>query len=789
MDQTSHIRTLRPSLISQVAAYTTTKPKQIVFVMGVVTAIMLAFAIMGTSLRVVLDEMLPAKHQNVEAFKKYGHQFGGVNSVIISVTNKRGDVYNPAFLNEYRKIADEVYFNEDSNRALLEALSLRKVRAVSGTSGAVQFDPMMWPEVPSTPDELSKFRRLLLQQFGGYYVSADQRSLLIAADFREGSDFKNVYNFLDSTRKKYESADIQIEMVGRPVLLGYIETIMPRILVIFAVSIIVIGIILWLYFRNVIGVVVPIGVSLAVTIVGFGVMGIFRYNLDPLLLLLPFFVFATVLSHAVQFLSRVYEELPNGGEMPDVIRRSLEKFLFPSTAAVLTDAAGFAVLALLTIPSLRSLGIVCTLWLLSLTPKIVVAGALLALTKKPKLFEPHLMGTELLVRIANPKFGKYVNIPIFTLLLIGGIFVSQKLTIGDTVGSPILWDSARYNIDSAKINRDYNRIGTDVMQIYVDGPSETMLRPDVYHRIEGLDRYVYEHAPQATPAQSLVDVVKNVNAVLWEGDPSYQFIPDSADEIGFNIYMFRSRGEAGDFDIYTDSEWKTGKVSIFSTDHRAAVVDSLHKHAANYLASEPKLTGVSFVMAGGQIGLTKAINDEIHSKHDLLFYAIIGTLLLSILLYYRSWKIAVIIASILVMSHFVSQAIMVFMGIGLNINTLPLAALGTARGVDYSIYIIDRIREEFREGKGFREASETAMRTSGQAVMVTAVTMIAPLLAWYFVSPIRFQAEMGLLLAVILALNMAGALLVVPAAIGILRPKGFLKTDNDDIEGAAGARS
>lgn len=764
-------------MISRISAYTVNNPKMILAVMGALTAVMLIFALAGTSLRVVLDEMLPGRHENVQAYKEYGQHFGGVNLVILSVENKNGKVYDPDFLRTYAKIADEIYFHPSSSRALFESLNQRKIRAVSGTSGAVQFDPMMWPDIPSTPEQLDKFRRLLNQQFGGYFVSADEKSLLIAAEFQEGTDFEDTYRFLEGIRAKYEGGDVGIAMVGRPVLLGFVDTVMPKVILIFAISVLVIAFILWLYFRRLIGVLVPIGVSLAVTIWGFGVMGIFGYNLDPLLLLLPFFVFATVLSHAVQFVSRVFEELEEGGEMRDVIRRALEKFLFPSTAAVLTDASGFAVLALLTIPSLQSLGIVCTLWLLSLTPKIVVAGAILVLTPKPAMFKPRLPGTGALVRLSSPEFGRKFNIPIFAALLIGGLVLSQRLTIGDTVGSPILWEDARYNVDSEIINQNFTRIGTDSLQVYVDGPSETMLRPDVYHRTEGLDRYVYEHAREATPAQSLVDVVKNVNAVLWEGDPSYLYVPDSADEIGFNIYMFRSKGEAGDFDMYTDPEWKTGKISVFSSDHRAETVDNITKAVNDYLASVPRLDGADFVAGGGQIGLTKAINDEIKNKHDLLFYAIIATLLASILLYYRSWKIAVIIALILVMSHFVSQGIMVLMGIGLNINTLPLAALGTARGVDYSIYIVDRIREEHRAGKSFAEAARISMETSGQAVMVTALTMIAPLLAWYFVSPIRFQAEMGLLLAVILGLNMAGALLLVPAGIGLLRPKGFLKLE------------
>ena len=116
---------------------------------------------------------------------------------------------------------------------------------------------------------------------------------------------------------------------------------------------------------------------------------------------------------------------------------------------------------------------------------------------------------------------------------------------------------------------------------------------------------------------------------------------------------------------------------------------------------------------------------------------------------------------------------MTLLDVGMNLNTLPLAALGLGRGVDYSIYMADRIRDEMRRGLDFSKASTLAFNTSGIAIIVTAMTMILPLLSWYFLSPIRFQAEMGLLLAIILAFNMLGAITIVPAAIKILEPKGF----------------
>ena len=119
------------------------------------------------------------------------------------------------------------------------------------------------------------------------------------------------------------------------------------------------------------------------------------------------------------------------------------------------------------------------------------------------------------------------------------------------------------------------------------------------------------------------------------------------------------------------------------------------------------------------------------------------------------------------------MSVMTIMDVGMNLNTLPLAALGLGRGVDYSIYMADRIRDEMRAGLSFKDAEKISFNTSGVAVIVTALTMILPLLPWYFLSPIRFQAEMGVLLAIILGFNMIGAVTVVPTLVRILKPRGF----------------
>jgi predicted RND superfamily exporter protein len=746
----------------------------IIIIAIAITSIAGYFAITGVTLRASLNEMLPSHHENVKLYEEFSDKFGGVNTVLVMVENKNGKVYDKEFLEKYKKISDTFYFHDANRKPLFEAVNLRKTRAASGAQGQILVNPIMWPNLPKTDAEMEKFRLLIRGQFNGYLISLDEKSLMIAAEFKDDVDTAALVNFVENVRAEYEDDTVKLSVVGRPILLGEVKKELPKMISIFAISVLVISIFLYLFFRTWVGVVVPMVVAFSVTVLGFGVIGFSGYNMDPLLLLLPFFVFATVLSHSVQFVSRVFDELTEGNQMKEAVRTGLERLLFPSTAAVITSAAGFTVLALVAIPSIQLLAVICTIWLLTLTPGIIAAAAFMSFLKKPKKYKTTLPFQPFLATVFGEKMSRNIFLPGFILLLFGGFIVSQNLKIGDAVGSPILWPDSRYNKDVSSINSNYNRIGTDVLQAYFSGAEEIMLNPDLYHQSEAFDRYIYERVLPATPASSLTPIIKNINMVLWEGDPSYQLLPDTTSEVGFNIYMFRSNGEPGDFAAYTNPEWNIGKLSIFTSEHSSETVNELMKYGNEFVDNysfkeeEPVIQ-----FAGGQIGLIKAINDEIELKETRLLIAIMIIIIFNLIWLYRSVKLGVIITFVLATSHFMTMSVMTLLDVGMNLNTLPLAALGLGRGVDYSIYMADRMRDEMQRGLNFSGAASRAFNTSGIAIIVTAMTMILPLLSWSFLSPIRFQAEMGLLLAIILAFNMLGALTIVPAAIKILKPRGF----------------
>ena len=113
---------------------------------------------------------------------------------------------------------------------------------------------------------------------------------------------------------------------------------------------------------------------------------------------------------------------------------------------------------------------------------------------------------------------------------------------------------------------------------------------------------------------------------------------------------------------------------------------------------------------------------------------------------------------------------MAIAGMGLNINTLPVQSVGVGIGVDYAIYIVDRIRQEVADTADIDEAVRRAIRTTGMAVSFTASTIVGGIVLWTF-SSLRFQADMAQMLCILMVINMFGALTVVPAFYSIFRPK------------------
>ena len=158
-----------------------------------------------------------------------------------------------------------------------------------------------------------------------------------------------------------------------------------------------------------------------------------------------------------------------------------------------------------------------------------------------------------------------------------------------------------------------------------------------------------------------------------------------------------------------------------------------------------------------------------------MLWLVYGAVVILSFITFRSWRAVVVAVLPLVVTSFLAEALMVWLGIGVKVATLPVIALGVGIGVDYALYILSILLARMKEGMTLSEAYYQSLLFTGKVVMLTGVTLAIGVITWVF-SPIKFQADMGLLLAFMFLWNMLGALVLLPAlAHFLLKPTKLVK--------------
>jgi hypothetical protein len=156
---------------------------------------------------------------------------------------------------------------------------------------------------------------------------------------------------------------------------------------------------------------------------------------------------------------------------------------------------------------------------------------------------------------------------------------------------------------------------------------------------------------------------------------------------------------------------------------------------------------------------------------------------------FRSWRAVACAIVPLMLTSILAEALMVVLGIGLKVATLPVVALGVGIGVDYALYVLSMMLVQLRQGVALAPAYLSSLLFTGRVVMLTGVTLAVGVATWAF-SPIKFQADMGVLLAFMFIVNMAGALVLLPAlAHFLLQPARTGSVLVDEAFAAAPGRS
>lgn len=773
-------------MIDKIAQFIVNRRSLIAIVMLAITGFLLYHALQ-IPIKTYFPDLLPQNHPFVKLIKKHP-KFGGTNSVIIGLEVKDGDIFTQKTLQKIIDFSNELYFLPSVDRTKVVSLGVNKVRNAKITSWGISSPSILFPEAPKTKEGIDHLKADVYSNpaYYGNLVSLDAKVALIKLGFFEDKlQPRLVYKELQALKKRFEDDNTKIHIVGEPYLYGVIFSYLPQTAFFFLVTVVAMLFIAFIYTRSLRLILIPLSSACICAIWGLGFMQLMHFNLDPLILVIPLLISATALSHSIQFNWRINEAYAGSGNLRESCTTSIKGLFFPGLTGILTDGMGIFLISLIPIPLMNKLGLSMFLWCLTMIPVILIFNPVInlylpAMKNVKKWREKRRKGFMESVLLKNVGAlncrpgAPWVIACIFFILAAVAFYLNMGLQVGDIQeGTPILKNSSEYNQDVEFMAKRLPG-SMNPLLVIVEGKEEGAIKqPELLNLVDQFQAHMAK-IPEVTYTLSIVDMVKGINMAFWENNPNYFILPDSARGIYANLHLLTSGGaEPGDYDTYYDFDFKDLNITVFSQNHLPGTIDKLLTSAKDFIDTH-KTKLADFKLAGGRVGVIAAFNESIvvHETTTLVAALLLTGIIASIV--FRSLFAGLLLVIPLSLASWFTFAYMATQGISINLQTLPVSIIAIGIGVDYGIYLLSRIREEYGRKGNLDEAVKEAIGTAGNAIVLTAIIIIAGVVFWNF-SDIKFQAEMGLLLSIVTLFHLLGSLLLLPAMVQIIKPRFLLK--------------
>ena len=733
--------------------------------------VILGFFAARTHVDASFNKQLPSNHEYIQNFKKYQEQFGGANRIVIALMAKKGDIFTPEFFKTLKAATDETYYLPGVDRAQVTSIFTPNVRYIEVVEDGLQGGNVIPADFVPDKVGLDHVRQNIIKSGRvGMLVANDFSGAIIIASLLEIDPqtgkrlvYAQVADALEKNiRSKFQSADIDVHIIGFAKVIGDITDGARGVLLFFGVALVISALLLYYFSQSLILTILPIFTSFCAVIWQLGLLNLFGFGIDPLSILVPFLVFAIAMSHAAQMLRSFRNEFNVGADEIIAARSSFRNLFVPGTVAILTDTVGFITIYLVKVPIIQELAITASLGvtLIILTDRFMLP-VLLTYTKMSSNFRRRVNFRRFALQPTWRKLARFTTsrsslivIAITAVLWCYGFVKAKQVRIGDAhAGVPELRQNSRYNLDTIAITSKFS-IGVDVITVIAETVPNGVINHDV---MELVDRFAY-HMRNVDGVQStltLPDLAKTITAGWNEGSLKWRVLPRNQQMMAQSITpVDTSTG-------LLNNEGSVIPVMIYLKDHKAETIKRVIESVKEFRASHPD-DKVKFQLATGNVGVMAATNEVVESAQFPMVMWLYIAIIILCLISFRSWKATLCVVIPLIIVSDLAYALMVYLGIGLKTSTLPVVALGVGIGVDYGIYLCSALLEKLRKGASLEDALCESFGTMGTSVVFTGFALSLGVGTWTF-SAIKFQADMGILLAFMFLFNMLGAMLLMPS--------------------------
>ncbi len=762
------------------------------------------YKLSGVRIHTDFFQLYPPKHPYIQLYKQYRSMFGTANVMSMVVEVKEGDIYTTKTLEKIDRISRELLATKGVNPLQFISITHPKMKDIQVNSYGISVRPLI-QKIPKTPEGLFDLKKKVYKSddVRGVYVSYDNKSTLLQAGFwEEGVDLGALWKVMKALQAREEDANTKIYITGYPMLYAWIAHYTPQLYTIFVVTAVVLTLLLWMYFRTFMGVFLPIISAVVSAVWGLGFAAALNINIDPLILVIPLLLSARALSHSVQSMERYHEEYAISEDKMASIIRSYGYLYKPGILGLLTDGLGVLTIAVATIPLMRNLAVYGSFWVLTIYVSSIVLSPVLASLmppphashvdrKKLEALGEDATHEEIREITARPGDKVYLKIShalialtegnrkwlvlaaVVVIMVVGGYMTRTHLKVGDvSAGKAILYTDHEYNVAYDKVNSDF--FGASAMVVIAEGKKEGAMGSAEPLRLLEEMQIGCTSIPGVGGSLSIVDLVKMVMRMWHETDPKWAVLPESARDIAQILFLIGGNMGPGELDRFISTPGYTNAtVTIYFRDYNNKVMKDAVAYLKDYINNNPA-EDFQFRLVGGILGILAAVNEEVEWSYWVNMALIFSLTFLFCWIAYRSWLGALVLWIPLLLCQIMCDILLLILGIDMNINSLPVAAIGVGVGVDYGIYVLSRLSEEYQFSKGdYEKARYMAITSTGKAVIFTATTLILSIIFFAFAS-FKFQAEMALLLSFLLFANMVASLAVLPSLVSIIGPDRIL---------------
>lgn len=764
------------------------------------TSALFAARFAGLKIITNLDDFIPQGHPYAKVHKMMEDLFEGGDMVQVALEVKEGDVINVATLQKVLRLTKKIYLLEGIIPPRLVSLFDIKTKLVKG-------NPDGWESirlakvVPQKDEELAELRENLRSDelLYGRLISKDWKAILILAEFGD-VDYGYLFQEFRKIADEERDENTEIHLSGRPIMLGWIDYYQVQLLPVFLLAFGIMALLLYSAFRSVRGVVLPLFSALISVVWGMGILGILGFQLDPMASIVPFIILGIGVSHSVQVIQRYFEECRKGLDSRAAAEEVATVLFKPLFTSITTDGFAFLTMIAVKINLLKVLAICGSLSILSILFNIhILLPALLSFLPTPSKEQAERAGrvpwlSRFLRRIAltsTSTRGAWTLVGGFFILIVLGVWGTAIMEIGGRApGAGAFYYNAPYAVQTRAIGAKFP--GAITYYLVFEGKDyDAIKNPSLLKDIEALQLYLSHH-PKVGGSLSMVDYLKRVSVVTHDGDERLYRLPEIGDpKLGYSenekaaydlvaAYMYLySQGVPEEFNFIMTYDYRVTNLQVFLKDMEADTIREILAVSKDFVRNNWQTDGVQVHIAGGLAGVVGAINEELRSGmlENMVQISLIVFLFCVVLL--RSVVGALIVLISLFTRVIVVYGVMGFAPIPLTLYTMPVASLGIGIGVDYVIYVLVRIQEEYthQDVHNIQQATITALTTTGKAVFYTAMSVVLGVMVFVF-SPLKFQFELGSMIGLIIFLNGLGAIALISPIVFLLKPKFIFKNQS-----------